>query len=298
MSEPVRVTSYQLLTMGATRQQTDAVLRSEPAQATVDGSTGGEAVVGARSAGLSYISSNLGTITAGVVQNAAGTARLDLDNSRLVFDNGTVVKIVGLGFGTSNQFIEWVGLRASIVSGGAVSVALCSESNAIQYLKTNGSAYFRGTLQVGTITVSGQSTDSTATALIEIGPYGSNGGVITVVYSFVASGLHGWSDTSSTPVAASYSCSFTIALERSINGGAYSTVATQTINGTQIVTREGPEGGIYLHAVDTAASGSFTYNDNAQLAQDRKYRWSITSRTLGYGTYNGYSQNLSITSQE
>jgi len=85
---------------------------------------------------LSAISANLGTITAGFMQSPSGNTQIDLNNARITFNNGTYMKVTGIGFGTAGQFLEWY--------GPTMSIGLCSESNAKYFLKTNGELFFGG----------------------------------------------------------------------------------------------------------------------------------------------------------
>jgi hypothetical protein len=274
------------------------------AGAIVAGKIGADAV-GANNIAANAINANhigAGAVTAGKI-NVASLSAIQADMGlitagRIVLDNGQVVRAIGTGFGTGSQFVEWFGMRAGILTGSppAVSLSLCSEANAIQYLRADGDAYFRGTMLVGTMSTSAQTSDSSATAYVEMGPFGSNGGIITINYSFVASGGHTYYPASG--VDTTYAANYTLTLERSINAGAYATVATPTVAGSQTKTVDvDPEtGGYWL--IETAASVSGTFTDMAQVAQDRKYRLAITSRSLGFGTYPGYAQRLSILSQE
>lgn len=123
-----------------------------------------------------------------VVDPDTGVAFLDADedglklrNGRVIMDNGTFLKAIGTGFGTSGQFIEWFGPRPA---GG--NLALCEEATAISYLKANGDAYFGGALTAGTISNSGRTTLASATQFT-LGTFISNGGALTVVVNDVAS---------------------------------------------------------------------------------------------------------------
>ncbi|MEB3029876.1 hypothetical protein VJI72_08805, partial [Parvimonas micra] len=42
------------------------------------------------------------------VGGSSGT-RLQITDTKIHFDTGSVMKVSGLGFGSSNQFIEWIG---------------------------------------------------------------------------------------------------------------------------------------------------------------------------------------------
>jgi predicted phage tail protein len=89
---------------------------------------------------LSAISANMGTVTAGIVQNSTGSVSLNLSTGLLVVNNGTTMSITGNGFGASNQFIEWHGPTQSSAS----NYAACTTSNATSYVTTTGVEYFAG----------------------------------------------------------------------------------------------------------------------------------------------------------
>jgi hypothetical protein len=86
---------------------------------------------------LSGISANVGTLTAGVIQSASGNAKFDLDAARIIFNNGTVMKVTGLGFGSSSQFLEWYGPTQA-------NLSTCTEANGSYYLKTDGTLFWGG----------------------------------------------------------------------------------------------------------------------------------------------------------
>ena len=76
---------------------------------------------------LSAISANLGTITAGTI----------------VFNAGGYMRVMGLGFGAAGNLLEWFGPSLA-------SISLCTKANAIDYLGTDGTAYFGGNILITT----------------------------------------------------------------------------------------------------------------------------------------------------
>jgi hypothetical protein len=81
-----------------------------------------------------------GTITTtqlAVLSSGAGT-EIDMANGFITFDNGTYMKVTGVGFGNTSQFLEWYGPHGSSAS----NFAFCTEANAKYYLKVNGETYF------------------------------------------------------------------------------------------------------------------------------------------------------------
>lgn len=93
---------------------------------------------------LSAITSNLGTVNAGVVQSTDGKAKFDLNNARIVFNNGTHMKVVGNGFGQNSDLLEWYGPTQSEAS----NFAACTTANGYSYVKATTTA---GGLTTGTI---------------------------------------------------------------------------------------------------------------------------------------------------
>ncbi|SEJ87634.1 hypothetical protein SAMN05518849_11690 [Sphingobium sp. AP50] len=126
---------------------------------------------------LSAISADIGTVQAGMIRNAAGTSQFDVTNGRIMFNNGSVMKVSGSGFGTNSQFIEWFGPALG-------NINQCSESNATSYLRADGSAYFGGALLAGTLRNSNATSLVTGNASTSVGPFGSNGNQIVVVASW------------------------------------------------------------------------------------------------------------------
>ena len=198
------------------------------------------------------------------------------------------------GFGSDNQFIEWFG--PIILAGGGVNYAELRESNAITYLKTDGSAYFGGSIISGTLANSLTTSSLSPTAQIQIGPYGSNGGIIAINCSIAINSDFSQlqSDTMDKPSIPT--C--TIVLEEYISG-AWHTRQSASFTGTSTIANH-PEGrGQWIVTAKQSLSGSFTYTDNKNTIDDRKYRVRMTARqslnTLGNWKA---SQRLSINSQE
>ncbi len=70
---------------------------------------------------LSAISANLGTVNEGTV----------------IFNNGTYMRVMGIGFGVSSNLLDWYGPTQA-------SISTCSETNAIFYQDTSGNSYHGG----------------------------------------------------------------------------------------------------------------------------------------------------------
>lgn len=98
---------------------------------------------------LSAISANIGTVTAGLLQNSGGSAYLDLNNSWLVFNNGVNMLVRGLGFGAATNYLDWFGPSQSSSS----NFAACTDNLGIYWLKTDGTYKFGTSLQASATTL-------------------------------------------------------------------------------------------------------------------------------------------------
>lgn len=219
---------------------------------------------------LSAITADLGTVTAG----------------RIVFNQGGYMRVQGVGFGSSNQFLEWFGPSQSNLNN-------CTEANAVSYLKTNGSAYFGGSLTAGVLK-NGATNTSLGLVTNEVGPFGSNGGNRVVTVSFTRGDT--WQIGSQSP---SYSGTpnVTFVLQR-WNGSSWVQVASSgSVTGT-IVGNTEIAGQNYI-AVNIG--GSFTFTDTSGGSTAR-YRAVVTA--LNLGTINNTAstvtrtQNLTLISVE
>jgi len=241
---------------------------------------------------LDAISANVGTLTAGVIRNTADTFRVDVSNGRTVATTGSYMKVTGAPFGSSSQFIEWYGPYQA-------NLANCTESNAVYYLKTNGTAYFGGALLAGVLKNSVQGTNLTDANEAILGPFSTNGGNITLTmalnfygridYPGTTTGLNNYNaKTKQNP-------SFTVVLSRKIGGGSYSDVATYNFTGSW--NGEAPV------PVDSApgyyeqeGAGSGTYTDTSGGTADKTFKLRFTSWANVNSTV--IANTLSLTSVE
>jgi hypothetical protein len=226
------------------------------------------------------------------------------------------MKVTGAPFGSTNQFIEWFGPYNA-------NLATCTQANAIYYLTIGGSAYFGGTLSAGILKNSFQTTSISPTAFVDLGQYGSNGGVITINLSYYMtsgytatypanstglanynSAVAAWGTTTDTGFSNTGSKSVTgsvvVSLKRGINGGALSQVSTLNLSsGTENLDGMKPTPGDapgYITFTRTF-SGSMTYTDPATIAQNRQYRADLVTRTnVSLGANE--AQNISLISTE
>lgn len=214
--------------------------------------------------------------------NATCTVNGDLNMGagKIVFDNGAVMKVQGVGFGTSNQFIEWFGPKRAINT--------CDEASAIYYLKTNGSAYFGGSLSAGTYHNAVRTTLNAATVTLTNGPFLSNGNPRTINYSYSYSNS---SSNNGSSIGNGPGGGATVELWRSINGGAFSLIATQSI----VFNRSSELEGTWF--VNEAGTGAWSFVDNTATAGNYTYELRLVSRTTA--SVNGTpQQELALSSTE
>jgi hypothetical protein len=268
---------------------------------------------------LSAISANVGTLTAGVIQNSNGTSKFDISSGRIIFNNGTVMKVSGTGFGSANQFIEWFGPALS-------NVNQCSESNATSYLKIDGSAYFGGALLAGTLRNTNTTSVLANNASTTIGPFGSNGNQIVVNASW------SWTsqETASYPATATGRTNYNTAISN-LQSNGYSIVddgggsghigsktdnrdasaftLTLTKNGSSVASEGGCTGYISIYGVrpepadgqagfiqyNYSYSKSLTYTDPTLSTASRTF---VAAITRGFTPSGTAQQRVTVNSVE
>lgn len=198
-------------------------------------------------------------------------------------------------FGSANQFIEWFGL-ASIAEDDM------SEGNAITYLKTDGSAYFGGAIISGALSTSSTTSSLGTSETVEIGPFGSNGGIIAIncSVSMNSSRHYGLYDNQQTIPPAPGAPSCTLTLEEYVSGSwVHRQTASYTGTGYNNTFRWDGEHSTYEGSSYQSLSGSFTFTDSKQTTANRTYRLKMTNRT-GLSTLGDWnaSQRVSINAQE
>ncbi|GAP66835.1 hypothetical protein MBSD_n2150 [Mizugakiibacter sediminis] len=221
------------------------------------------------------------------IVNPSGTDGLTWDGAggTQIARYGAYMKVTGSGFGTTADLIEWY--------GPAMAVGSCSRSNAVYYLASNGDAYFGGALLVGTIKNAVQTTDTSATASVTLGPFATNGGTkqITASYSF----------NNSTSVTGNQTATYnnksfaaTINVYRSVNGGAETLVQTLNAATTSSATYSAADDKtlIVCH-MNTSA----TFNDTTAATSNLQFRIAIASRTAPF-TVTGFGQSMALQSVE
>lgn len=200
------------LAVGTAAIQDSAITNAKIADATIQS---------AKIANLTFDKMIAGTLNA-IIDMGTGLIRFTIGGNKLT---------MGKGFGTSNQFIMWFGPDQD--------ESLMSEGAAIFYLKTNGDAYFGGTLSAGTIYNAGSSTLASDTGFV-LGPFSSSGHLITYNVDIDLSGQLAASttwdevngDTSGRPpdpyAGSHHTITATYTFDKSTDGVSWTNIATFT----------------------------------------------------------------------
>jgi hypothetical protein len=226
---------------------------------------------------LSAIAADLGIITAGLLRSPTSSTQLDLNNNRLLFNNGSVMLVAGVGFGSAGQFIMWFGPTQA-------NYAACTEANATFYLKTNGAAYFGGTLSAGLLRTSVTTTALAPGANVSTGTIGSNGGTRTVVVSYTWEGRD--AITGACPAPTYPSATITIRRGTTVIGTLNIGPGTWSCNPGAGPSEPGN--------IKSGMGGSTTLSDTTG-GTSASYSATISSRTTGA---SDYTQTLSLTVTE
>ncbi|WP_157092735.1 MULTISPECIES: hypothetical protein [Sphingomonas] len=193
-------------------------------------------------------------------------ADLRMGTGRVVFDNGSVMRVQGTGFGKNGDLVTWF--------GPSMSIAACTRANAISYEATNGDAYFGGTLSAGTIKNAVRTT-SPYTDTLSTGDIGSNGDKRTIVLSFAysrrsASGSNQAGSGASSAVVALYRRG--VEIGRLEATGGYLTSLNDGVGPTER----------YLYSEEVG--GSITVTDQTG-GSSVEYNARVLSRSFGPGPH-------------
>ncbi len=244
---------------------------------------------------------------------------LYVNNGKIIADTGTYMKVIGKGFGTANQFIEWFGPK--------MAFNLCSESNAITYIKTNGDAYFGGALTSGVLKNGATSSSIAPNASADTGTFGSNGGAIVVTVSWTYEQTWFSEYAGTTPAATAWVnkvteitgvspgsapnvewtgnktvSNSTLTLARKVGTGSLTNVQSAgTTSMTVHLVGDKPSVGNpgYLQAICTSVI-SFTYTDNTKNTSDRQFVATLARAALnpGLDQLTQQTQRISVNAVE
>ncbi|SDA37995.1 MULTISPECIES: hypothetical protein [unclassified Janthinobacterium] len=214
----------------------------------------------------------------GDYNNGAGTQYFEISPDGRIFApgftiaggranfSGNVVTGAGTGFriemGPDDPvYAMWAGAGAK------------NDVNAIFYLKRSGAGYFGGALTAGALRTAVSSPEINPNAQLFNGPFGSNGGLITVICSFDWQRSLG--STRATYTAGDGTTRAVVSLYRGLAGAPADTLlASSTFTGPPAAI----ENTLIFDEMSTcklSVSGSFTFTDDARSTADHTYRVTV-----------------------
>lgn len=229
---------------------------------------------------------SVGTLTAGDLNVPFGMGTDGL----IIKDNGIVMKVDGLGFGTTNQFVEWL--------GPSQDVSLCNEEDGTYWIRMDGSHKYPNYTPPATYDFNVVGTDTGVNAEITLGAFATSGATKTVTVEY-----HLFKRTKVTQDEATSNPGATLKLYRKIGTGAEVEVDSVTTTGTCVFTDlSGGEPGVNDWQTETMDT-TMSYSDINGSTDDRTYRVALISRTLESLAYaNGqplkFTQTMALSSTE
>ena len=214
----------------------------------------------------------------GDYNNGAGTQYFEISPDGRIFApgftiaggranfSGNVVTGAGTGFriemGPDDPvYAMWAGAGAK------------NDVNAIFYLKRSGAGYFGGALTAGALRTAVSSPEINPNAQLINGPFGSNGGLITVICSFDWQRSLG--SSRATYTAGGGATRAVVSLYRGLAGAPADTLlASSTFTGPPPAI----ENTLIFDEMSTcklSVSGSFTFTDDARSTADHTYRVTV-----------------------
>ena len=121
--------------------------------------------------GIQLIGSTSGPASFGLINTD-----LKMGTGRVVFDDGKIMLVHGVGFGAARDLLEWF--------GPTMAIDKCSRANAKSYKATDGSEYMGGGLSAGSLKNGNASSSLAADAVAEVSSFGSNGKPVKYVCSW------------------------------------------------------------------------------------------------------------------
>lgn len=252
------------------------------------------AILNAHIADATISSAKIANLVVNKITSGALGAVIDFSGGYLRMKTGGFTLFIGNGFGTTSQFFIWYGPNVT-----SDDPANCTEAAATFYLKTNGSAYFAGTLAAGTIYNSQQTTDTASNASVTIGDFYSNGDLISFLCSY--QWVHKY-DCDAGTGGFTGSGSATIRMETSTNSGTvYNSQGDLNATGSGFVIVDGDPA--VKDKVNYSIGGSRTVTWTPGALTTLRVRARLTARTTptfqGTGvTGASTTQNITISTTE
>jgi len=254
------------------------------------------AILNAHIADATIQSAKIASLIVNKIASGSLGATIDFSGGFLRMKTGGYTLFIGNAFGTTSQFFLWFGPNVT-----DDNPANCAEETAVVYIKTNGNAYFGGTLLAGVIKNAVQTTSQAVPYTLDCGQFSSNGKSISITVSYQ------WNrnyrcDAGTGSITGSGAA--TVVVEKSEDGGSTWTslggnvaVAEQE----RIVIVDGDPG--VQDIVRWGMGGSSTYSWTPGVQDDLWVRARLTARSEPtYGgtnqTVHNTAQNISITTTE
>ena len=187
--------------------------------------------------------------------------------------------IVGrsLPFGPTADLISWYGPKINGVTWNSSTqsaiYAGMSKSNAVSYKTNNGSFYFGGTFQAGTLSISRQATNTSGVLNVVTGSFTIPGGTTSINVTASVSGRGDAYGAGSCPTNP-YKPSSTVDIEMLV-GGTWQAIAGNNAVGSASCIQEGPE---MILSVTTGVSA----NTNLTVSSGQLLQLRATARTVAF----------------
>ncbi|WP_053058540.1 hypothetical protein [Sphingomonas paucimobilis] len=240
---------------------------------------------------------------------------LRLGTGRVIYNDGNVMWVHGVGFGVARDLLEWFGPTMAIEN--------CSRANAKSYKSTDGSEFMGGALSISTLTHPGGSASLAADAVAEVSSFGSNGKPVkyiaswtyyqqwTAQYAATNDGLKAFNAVVESFNATSDDGGYTYFGSKSVEQPASTITLTrtfgatadqlqqksftsqqQTFFGLKPVVGAGESG---KATFTTSIGGGFTVTDPVQSTANRTLRLALSR---GFTLHEGVVQRLTIVAVE
>jgi len=216
---------------------------------------------------------------------------LNMGIGRVIFNNGLVMMVQGLGFGKNSDLLSWY--------GPSMQINQCTRTNGLEWKSTDGNLYTSGSIKAGPLSNGGSGTLTAPDASFTLGPFGSNGGPKTIVASYSFRRIR----TVSVGGGGAISGAPSATIELQIQGPNSAWARVQTFQTGQPYTDADPATQVDPGRLEESMSGSVTWTDNRTMLEGYLYRLQILSRTQASfsgtaSTADSVTQSLSILSQE